>query len=131
MKKETDWEGTPENIDNYQGFVYEIYDSKKGKYYIGKKNFWKVIKRKPLKGKKRRRLDTIQTNWKTYKTSNTLVQEALIERPETCVCKMIKLCESKTDMAIWETYLQLQVYIEGRWYLYYNQMINMRCNIRK
>ena len=38
------------NLDDYVGFVYKITHVPSGKYYIGKKFFWKILKRPSLKG---------------------------------------------------------------------------------
>lgn len=61
-----EWNNVPENIQEYLGFVYIITHKTSGKYYVGKKQFWKAIRRKPLKGQKRVRLDRVQSDWKNY-----------------------------------------------------------------
>ena len=48
------------------GFIYEIINTINNKKYIGKKQMVRKIKRKPLKGKKRKRIDFIESDWKTY-----------------------------------------------------------------
>ena len=50
------YEAIPENAF---GFIYEITNTINGKKYIGKKQMTRKIKRKPLKGKKRKRIDYI------------------------------------------------------------------------
>ena len=47
------------------GFIYEITNITNGKKYIGKKQMVRRIKRKPLKGKKRKRIDFIESDWKS------------------------------------------------------------------
>ena len=42
---------TPEVIEDYQGFVYELEELSTGKKYIGKKFFWSKRRLPPLKGK--------------------------------------------------------------------------------
>ena len=39
-------------IEDYIGFVYEVYDTEAKMKYIGKKKFWSRVTRPPLKGKK-------------------------------------------------------------------------------
>ena len=39
------------SYQNYAGFVYVITDLSNQKKYIGKKLFWKIEKKRPLKGK--------------------------------------------------------------------------------
>ena len=51
--------------DNY-GFVYRITNTENGHDYIGRKFFWTIKKRPPLKGKKNKRRSTVETDWKTY-----------------------------------------------------------------
>lgn len=43
------WIGVPENIEDFQGFVYRITNLKNSKFYIGQKSFWRIDKRAPLK----------------------------------------------------------------------------------
>ena len=51
------WQNLSEdiNLEDYLGFVYKITHIQTKKYYIGKKFFWKILKRPPLKGKKNKR----------------------------------------------------------------------------
>ena len=55
------------------GFVY-IITRPDGKYYIGRKNIYSVSKLNPLKGEKRKRIVTKESNWKSYQSSNKEVQ---------------------------------------------------------
>ena len=48
------------------GFVYRITNTENGHDYIGRKFFWTIKKRPPLKGKKNKRRSTVETDWKTY-----------------------------------------------------------------
>jgi hypothetical protein len=54
---------TVSDIGDYTGFVYQIHNLTNDKKYIGKKEFYKVIKRPPLKGKKNKRKATVFTDW--------------------------------------------------------------------
>jgi len=125
------WENTPKNIEGWQGFVYGILEIDTQMRYIGKKNFWKKIRRKPLKGTKRVRLDRVESDWKTYNSSNKILQEKIPKNPNNYVKSILKLCKSKEEMAIWETWLQIKYYIEGNWDKLYNEVINLRCRVRK
>ena len=125
------WIGSPGDIEDWQGFVYIIEEIDTGMSYIGKKNFWKKIRRKPLKGTKRVRLDRVESDWKTYNSSNKILQEKIPKNPNNCVKSILKLCKSKEEMAIWETWLQIKYYIEGNWDKLYNEVINLRCRVRK
>ena len=52
------------------GFIYEIVNTTNGKKYIGKKQMIRKIRRNPLKGKKRKRIDYVESDWKTYTGSS-------------------------------------------------------------
>lgn len=56
------------------GFVY-IITKKTGEYYIGRKNLFSTKKLPPLKGQRRKRTVTQESNWKTYMSSNKQVQK--------------------------------------------------------
>jgi len=56
------------------GFIYlvqNVYDY----WYIGKKNIYSHVTKPPLKGYKRRRKLTRESNWTTYKSSNKSVKD--------------------------------------------------------
>ena len=57
------------------GFVYEIKDKDNEWVYIGKKNLYSYRTLPPLKGYKRKRKVTKESNWKDYYSSNKIVQE--------------------------------------------------------
>ncbi len=59
-------EFTEEDIGDYVGFVYLITNTTNDKKYIGRKYFWSVTTRPPLKGKKRKRKITKMSNWQDY-----------------------------------------------------------------
>ena len=56
------------------GFVY-IITREDGSYYVGKKQIYSTVKLKPLKGERRKRVVTKESNWKTYMSSNKEVQK--------------------------------------------------------
>ena len=129
--KENTWKNAPEDISKYQGYVYIITEIDTGMLYIGKKNFWKKIKRKPLKGKKRRRISIVESDWKTYNSSNKILQEKIELDPSNYEKNIIELCSSKQDMAIYETAHQIKAYLNGEWGQYFNEVINIRVRVRK
>ena len=61
--------------NEYMGFVYLITDTVANKKYIGKKLFWNKRKLKPLKGKTRRRIQVVESDWKNYYGSNEELQQ--------------------------------------------------------
>ena len=56
--------------ENAYGFIYVIVNTTNHKKYIGKKQMVRKIRRNPLKGKKRKRIDYIESDWKTYTGSS-------------------------------------------------------------
>lgn len=118
------------DIKDYVGFVYKICSKETGKVYYGIKKFKKKIRRKPLKGKKRVRIDYIESDWKTYKTSSPLLQKELEDGLNNYDCQIINICTSITDMKAREAYYQLEHYIKGDWDSLINEMINLRIRIR-
>lgn len=51
------------------GFIYLVYCKETGQYYIGKKQFNSVTKKK-VAGKTRRKIVTKESDWKSYKSSS-------------------------------------------------------------
>ena len=65
-----------------------------GHDYIGRKFFTKKLKRPPLKGKKNKRISTVETDWKTYWGSSDRLHADILrlgkdkfKREIICVCK--------------------------------------------
>ena len=54
---------TEEYLKQYQGFVYLITELDTDIKYIGKKFFWSTRKLPPLKGKSRKRIKVIESDW--------------------------------------------------------------------
>lgn len=108
------------------GFIYEITNTLSGKKYIGKKQCKSKLKRKPLKGKKNKRIEIKESDWKQY-TSSSSELNADIEKygKESFVFKIIKACNSKWELAYFEIKEQLDrnVLMSEN---YYNGIINVR-----
>ena len=122
---------TEKVIKEREGFVYRITEISTMKLYYGIKKFKKRIRRKPLKGKKRVRIDYVESDWRTYKTSSPIMQKNLEEHPENYHCSIMKVCESVTEMKAYEAYMQLSEYVNGNWSSLINEVINLRIRIRK
>ena len=125
------WNNAPRYYGDYVGFVYEIYEISTGMKYVGIKKFWKKVKYKPLKGKKNKRHRIIESDWKTYCTSNKKLQEKMKNNPKDYHKTILKCCDSVTRMKAYEAYIQLNYYFRGDWDELYNEMINLRLRIRK
>ena len=108
------------------GFIYEITNTITNRKYIGKKQCTSRIKRKPLKGKTRNRIDKKESDWKTYtSSSNELNEDIKKYGKENFKFKIIKTCGSKWELAYFEIKEQLNNNVLLR-DDYYNGIINVR-----
>ena len=125
----TKWKNLPDNIDDVFGFVYLIrnnHPKSKKKYYIGKKQCKKRIKRKPLKGKKRNRICYVDNDVENYwGSSKELLADIEKYGIEHFSREVIELCDSKFHMAYAELCWQIatNALIDERWY---NGILNVR-----
>lgn len=112
--------------DNTFGFIYEIINTKTDKKYIGKKQCFMRIKRKPLKGYKRNRISKTESSWKEYTSSSKELNEDIKNYgKENFVFKILKTCGSKWELAYEEIKEQIQKNVLLR-DDYYNGIINVR-----
>lgn len=108
------------------GFIYEITNKITNKKYIGKKQCISKIKKKPLKGKKRKRIEFKESDWKFYTSSSTELNEDIKKYgKENFVFKILRTCSSKWALAYFEIKEQIDknvLFDEN----YYNGIINVR-----
>tara|TARA_B110000902_G_C14187657_1_gene542944 strand:+ start:866 stop:1273 length:408 start_codon:yes stop_codon:yes gene_type:complete len=110
----------------YMGFVYLITDLVANKKYVGKKLFWNKRKLKPLKGKTRRRIQVVESDWKNYYGSNgelqLIVETSDAERFER---EILHLCTKKGIMSYLEAREQFDrnVLLSDK---YYNNFIGCK-----
>ena len=90
------WDRKPADIEKFQGFVYIINELNTGMSYIGKKNYWRIKKLPPLKGKVNKRHFRVESDWKTYCGSNKELQANISKDPENYT-KTIKIVRNKSD----------------------------------
>jgi hypothetical protein len=64
------WQGLLTEDTIPYGFIYEITNLTNNRKYIGKKQCQSVRKRPPLKGKKNKRHQIVETDWRTYTSSS-------------------------------------------------------------
>jgi hypothetical protein len=127
--KKLDWINMPNDISEYQGFVYLITNLSSGKKYIGKKFFKFMKSRKPLKGRINKRRYTIESDWKDYYGSDRKLLEDVEKLGKMNFKReVLVLCKNKFECAYHEARLQFEhnVLFDN---LYYNEIIN--CRIRK
>lgn len=108
------------------GFIYEICNKVLNKKYVGKKQCVCRVKRKPLKGKTRNRIDHKQSDWKTYTgSSNELNADILKYGKENFTFTILEWCGSKWELG----YKEIKRQIEQDVILsecFYNGILNVR-----
>ena len=111
------------SYQNCAGFVYVITDLSNQKKYIGKKLFWKIEKKRPLKGKVNKRHIKKDSDWQDYFGSNEEVK-LLVEQSgrERFKREIIRLCKTKGEMTYFEMKEQIdrKVLFDDK---YYNEFI--------
>lgn len=126
------YQGQPltEAPSDRQGFVYIIHDLPNDMWYIGKKNFWRTVKRPPLKGKRNKRHSRVETDWQSYYGSSERLKlmvdafgKSQFER------EILVMCNTKTQMSYEEVRLQIEQDVLFR-DDYYNDYIGCRITSR-
>jgi hypothetical protein len=108
------------------GFIYKITCLLNNKKYIGKKQCRSIFKRRPLKGKKNKRREVIETDWRTYTSSSRELNEDIVKYgKENFKFEIIELCDSKFALAYREAKIQFEEEVLLR-DDYYNGIINLR-----
>ena len=100
------------------------------KKYIGKKLWVSVRKLPPLKGKKRKRIKLVETDWKTYYGSSDQVNALLEQKGEKAFRRdILYFCYNKSELS----YLEAKEQFDRNVLLsddYYNGIINCRIGAR-
>ena len=98
-----------EDINEYYGFIYRITNTVNGYDYVGRKYFKTIKKRPPLKGKKNKRRETVETDWKTYWGSSPRLQADIDSLgKDKFTREIIHLCESRGETNYLEAYYQFK-----------------------
>lgn len=112
--------------DSFFGFVYKIENTITGKYYIGKKQCSRKLKKRPLKGRVNKRIEIKESDWKTYTgSSNDLNEDIKKYGKENFTFTILKICGSKWELAYEEIKEQLKRDVL-RDELSYNGIMNVR-----
>ena len=126
------WEGIlEEGTDLPYGFIYKITNLTNNKKYIGKKQCQSIKKRPPLKGKKNKRREVVETDWKTYtSSSNQLNKDLEAHGKGSFKFEILRWCDSKWELSYYEAKLQFEeeVLLKDD---YYNGIINLRIGKRR
>lgn len=80
------------------GFIYVIQNKDTGEYYIGKKSLYSTRTLPPLKGTRRKRKVTKESDWLTYQSSSQKVKEWISPKKAILVW-----CYSKKELTYEET----------------------------
>ena len=98
-----------EDINNYYGFIYRITNTVNGHDYVGRKYFKTIKKRPPLKGKKNKRRETVETDWKEYWGSSPRLQADIDKLgKDKFTREIIHLCTSRGETNYLEAYYQFK-----------------------
>ena len=81
----------------WAGFVYEVYDIKNNKYYIGKKNFFS---KRTMPGKTNK--TKVESDWSTYCTSNAYLKQAIKQDVANFQFRMIYLAKDDSILSYLE-----------------------------
>lgn len=110
--------------DDVIGFVYEITHIPTGKKYIGKKTLKHKKTRPPLKGYKRKRVEYVESDWKTYYGSHEGIKQLLKENKEDEFHReIIDFATTKKYLSYLETKIQFQLGVLEKQSEYFNSNI--------
>lgn len=96
----TPWLGLCDDFvpEPFAGFVYVITEIKSGRRYIGKKTFW-FKRRVKVKGKKRKKKVSNESDWKTYKSSSEEVLQGIRKQGiEAFEFRITHLCKTRSQV---------------------------------
>lgn len=120
LKSETPWINIPKDIDESEGFVYHITNKITKEKYIGRK-YLIAIRKKTIKGKKRKVVERKESDWKTYKSSSKRVQNAIKQFGiENFEFEILKCYKTRGEVNFAETEL-----------LFKNEVLHKRIKINK
>ena len=126
MKDLGHWTTTLTVPETAYGFIYMITNSVNDRKYIGKKQMVSKRTRPPLKGKKRKRIEFVESDWRTYiSSSNELVNDLQKLGKEKFKFEILRFCDNKSQLAYYEAKEQFdrEVLLKED---YYNGIINLR-----
>ena len=132
MSKDWLYEGKPydptfeEIPPEYAGFVYRITDTETGEKYIGQKRFRRTKTLPITKTRKRRKKTLVESDWRVYYSSSTIIQQAVTEGlSDRYLREILQFGYSKGDLNYLEMLLQVQynVLLDDT---YLNGIINAR-----
>ena len=110
----------------YEGFVYRITDLETGEKYIGQKRFRRTKTLPITKTRKRRKKTLVESDWRSYYSSSTIIQQAVTEGlSDRYRREILRFGYSKGDLNYLEMFWQVQLNVLFR-DDYLNGIINAR-----
>ena len=110
--------------EDCEAIVYLITNKTNGMKYVGKKLAKRKVTRPPLKGKKNKRRDKVESDWRDYHGSSEEVK-LLVEQGSDFARRILRLCHTKGDCSYWEAKLQFEKDVLLR-DDYYNEFIGCK-----
>ena len=94
----------------YAGFVYRITDTETGEKYIGQKRFRRTKTLPITKTRKRRKKTLVESDWRVYYSSSTIIKQAVTEGlSDRYLREILQFGYSKGDLSYLETKLQFDM----------------------
>lgn len=97
-------------------FVYKITEISTGKFYIGYKGFYSNRKKKLLKSeistdkrKKTYKIETTESNWKSYNSSNKELETLILSNPEAFNKEVLLLLKTEKTAKYYEQKYQFML----------------------
>jgi len=112
------------------GMVYLITELDTGKVYVGIKKFWKIIKYKPLKGRKNKRHKKRESDWREYISSSDYLKREIPLNPTNYKREVLILCNNITEMKLYEAHIQISMWVNGNWDKMINQFIGLKLYVK-
>jgi len=119
MKAETFGLLINEPPSGYTGFVYLVMERSTGMIYVGQKHFYS------------QKIKNAESDWRTYRTSNTYLKSAIKQNPEKYEYKILGFAKDDTALKILEAEMILK-YNSLDPLIGYNAnlILNIRCSIK-
>ena len=115
--------------EDTHGFIYEVTHLPSGMKYLGKKVLYFNRTLPPLKGQKRKRKVTKESDWKDYYGSHPKIKELIKECKDSNEWqvwekKILQICKTKKQLTYYETkFLMVHDVLESHSHQYINDNI--------
>lgn len=94
---------TDEDVKGYVGFCYIITNTTDGRMYFGKKKLTRKKTRPPLKGKKRKRKEIVESDWRDYYgSSEDLLKDVELLGKDKFTRQILRFCKTLGECSYFE-----------------------------